>query len=122
MRLRGVRFVGRFGASKEERSRGQEILVDVDLDLPYETLPKRDRRKDVLDYDAIVRRVVEEGVGEPVRLLETFVLRLVGHLFEDTPAFRIRVAATKAKAPTTYPVDAATVEITRDREEEQRKS
>ncbi len=117
LKLRGIRFVGRFGATREERSRGQQILVDVDLDLPIEALPKHDRRKDVVDYDAIVRRVVEEGIAEPYRLLETYVVHLVARLFEDTPAMCIRAAATKARAPTTYPVDAAIVEVVRQRNE-----
>ena len=116
LRLRGIRFVAHFGVSAEERSTGQDILVDVDLELPYGALPRRDRRGDVVDYDAVVTRVVEEGLSDQFRLLETFVARVVGLLLEDTPAFRVRVAATKARAPTKYPLDSAIVEIVRTRD------
>lgn len=115
LRLRGIRFVARFGVSHEERARGQEIRVDVDLDLPVDALPKGDHLSDVVDYDLVVRRVVEEGVKEPFRLIETYVARVADLLLKDTPATRVRITATKAKAPTTYPVDAAIVEVVRIR-------
>jgi dihydroneopterin aldolase len=114
--LRGIRFVARFGTSREERSRGQEIVVDVDLELPETALPKRDRRRDVVDYDQVVRCVVEEGLAKDFHLLESYVTTILGRLFAVTPASRIRVAATKTRAPTTYPIDAATVAIVRERE------
>jgi dihydroneopterin aldolase len=113
--LRGIRFVARFGASREERARGQEIAVDVDLELPEGSLPKRDRRRDVVDYDAIVTAVVEEGLAKQFHLLESYVTTILDRLFKVTPAFRIRVAATKTRAPTTYPVDHATVAVVRER-------
>jgi dihydroneopterin aldolase len=115
LRLRGIRFVGSFGASRAERATSQEIVVDVDLDLPLDALPKQDRREDVFDYDRVVRLVVEEGVREPIRLLETYVARVVDRFLAGTPVRRVRVAARKAHAPTTYPVDEAIVEIVRVR-------
>ncbi len=115
LRFRGIKFAGCFGTSKRERSKQQEIVVDVDLELPASALPKRDRRADVVDYDGVVTIVVEEGTRDEIRLLETYVDRVLTQLFEKTPAFRIRVAARKARAPTTHPVDEAIVEIVRRR-------
>lgn len=113
--LREIRLVARFGASRDERSRGQEILVDVDLELPESSLPKRDRRRDVVDYDVVVRCVIDEGLARDFHLLETYVITIVDKLFELTPAMRIRVAATKTRVPTTYPISGATVAIDRAR-------
>lgn len=111
LRLRGVRFQGHVGASREERAVPQEIVVDVDLSLPVLSLPKRDRLKEIVSYDTIASSVVEEGQVEAYRLLETYVTRVVARLLDETGAFRIRVAATKKRVPTRYPVASASVEL-----------
>jgi dihydroneopterin aldolase len=87
------------------------VVVDVELTLPVSSLPTRDRIRDVVDYDTVARAVVEEGVERPHRLLETYVARVVKRLLADTPATRVRVAATKRHVPTKVPVDAAIVAL-----------
>jgi dihydroneopterin aldolase len=111
LRLRAIRFLGHVGASRRERAIPQRIVVDVELTLPIASLPAHDHPDDVVDYDAVVRSVVEEGVAKPRRLLETYVVGVVGRLLAETPATKVRVSATKRRAPTTYPVAAAIVEI-----------
>lgn len=112
LKLQGIRFLAHVGASREERKAPQEIIVDVDLCLPLSSLPKRDHRREVVDYDRIVTRVVETGLAEPYRLLEVVASRIVSRLFEETPALRLCVRVKKLKAPTKHPVDAAAVELT----------
>jgi dihydroneopterin aldolase len=109
--LRGVRFRARVGASRSERDLPQDVTVDVTLELPYEAMPQRDQVRDVFDYDAVVRRVVEEGTSRQHRLLETYARLLLERLLAETPATRIVVAVTKERAPTTHSVDAITVEL-----------
>lgn len=114
-RLRGIRFQGHVGASIEERAVRQEIIVDVDVELPLSTMPCNDALEEVLSYDLIACCVVEEGVAEPYRLLETYVRRVLQRLLASTTALSVRVAATKRHVPTTYPVDAAMVELSASR-------
>jgi len=110
--LRKVRFQAHIGASRKERAIRQELLVDVDLVLPVSALPRRDRRRDVVDYDAVACAVVEESAAEGgFALLETYAARVAARLLAQTPARRVRVAVTKAKVPTTHPVEAAVVEV-----------
>jgi dihydroneopterin aldolase len=118
MRLSGVRFRANIGASRSERSIPQEVVVEVELHLPLSSFPKRDDRSDVVDYGAVAQIVVEEGLAEPYRLLETYVGRLVRRLLDETPASRVRVAATKLRVPTRHSVDCASVELVGDRTEE----
>lgn len=113
--LREIRLVAKFGASKGERATGQEIVVDVDMELPESALPKRDRRRDVVDYDAIVRCVIEEGLARDFHLLESYVMLIVDKLLAITPCSRVKVMATKTRVPTTYPIGKATVAIDRTR-------
>ncbi len=111
LRLRGVRFQGHIGASLEERAVRQEILVDVDLACDAASLPAHDMLDEVLSYDTIACCVVDVGLAQPYRLLETYVQRVAQRLMQNTRALNVRVAATKKHVPTTHPVDRADVEV-----------
>jgi dihydroneopterin aldolase len=117
LRLQGIRFRTHLGASQPERAIPQEIAVDVELTLPPASLPARDRRQDIVDYDAIAGLVVQEGKAERYRLLETYARRLVARLLVETPAERVRVSAMKARVPTTHDVGCAIVELVARRSE-----
>ena len=116
LRLHGVRFRATIGASAAERSIPQDLVVDVELALPVSALPKRDAKREVVDYDRAVRLVVEVGLAEPYRLLEVYAQRLLERLLEETPALRVRVAVTKSRVPSTYSTDQAVVELIGSRE------
>jgi dihydroneopterin aldolase len=117
LRLHAIRFRANLGASHSERSIPQEIVVDVDLTLPVAALPRRDHKREVVDYNTIANLVVETGLAEPYRLLETYARVLVDRLLAETPAFRVRVAATKLRVPTSHSVDRAVVELVASRDE-----
>ena len=116
LRLHGVRFRASIGASAAERSIPQDLVVDVDLELPVSALPKRDTKREVVDYDRAVRLVVEVGLAESYRLLEVYAQRVLERLLAETPAIRVRVAVTKSRVPSTYSTDQAVVELIGTRE------
>jgi 7,8-dihydroneopterin aldolase/epimerase/oxygenase len=111
LRLEGIRFRANIGASSSERAIPQELVVDVELTLPVASLPRRDHRHEVLDYDAVATLAVDAGLHHQHRLLETYVRTLVERLLLETPATRVRVAATKLRVPTRHAVDRAVVEL-----------
>ena len=111
LRLRGIRFQGHIGASLEERAVRQEILVDVDVECDATSLPVQDVLEEVLSYETIACCVVDVGVAQPYRLLETYVQRVAQALMQSTPALKVRISATKKHVPTTHPVDRAEVEV-----------
>jgi dihydroneopterin aldolase len=116
LRLQSIRFRANLGASHSERAIPQEIVVDVDLSLPVTALPRRDHKREVVDYSTIANLVVETGLAEPYRLLETYARVLVDRLLAETPAMRVRVAATKLRVPTSHSVDRAVVELVASRD------
>jgi dihydroneopterin aldolase len=116
LRLHAVRFRANLGASHSERALPQEIVVDVELTLPVSAFPKRDVRRDAVDYGKVADMIVEEGGAESYRLLETYAQRLIERLLRETPALRARVSATKLRVPTSHSVDRAVVELVADRE------
>ena len=116
LRLHGIRFRGNVGASKSERAIPQEIVVDVELTLPVSALPKRDVKRDVVDYSKVADLVVEEGTATPHHLLETYAQGLIERLLRETPALKVKLAATKSRVPTTQAVDRAVVELEASRD------
>ncbi len=116
LRLHAIRFRANVGASHSERSIPQEIVVDVELTLPVSSMPRRDHKREVVDYNTIANLVVEAGLAEPYRLLETYAQVLVTRLLAETPALRVRVAATKLRVPTSHSVDRAVVELVASRD------
>ena len=116
LRLHAIRFRANVGASRPERSLPQELVVDVELTLPTSALPARDHKKEVVDYDAVARLVVEEGQVTPYHLLETYATRLIDRLLAATPATRVRVSATKLRVPSMHSVNRAVVEVVATRD------
>jgi dihydroneopterin aldolase len=111
IRLDGVRFRSKHGASTSERRLPQDFVANVELSLPPEELPAGDDRRDVVDYDRIASAIEDEGTARSYRLLETLARRIVDRLFADSPATSVRIVITKARPPTSTSVEAAAVEL-----------
>jgi dihydroneopterin aldolase len=112
IRLEGIRFRARHGASRAEQALPQDFVVHLEVELPVSALPQRDQRRSVFDYDRLANLVVEEGTRATVRLLETLGQRLLERVLADTEALAATVTIKKFGPPTTASVDAASVELT----------
>ena len=111
IRLDGIRFRGRHGASDAERYLLQDFVVDLEVGLPVSLLPETDDRSQVYDYDALANLVVEEGTTQSYKLLETLAARLLDRILADTPAIAATVRLRKFGPPTTASVDTVSVEL-----------
>jgi dihydroneopterin aldolase len=111
IRLDGIRFRSKHGASVSERRLPQDFVATVELSLPPSALPRADERRDVVDYDRIASVIVEEGTSRSCRLLETLAKRIVDRIFDESPAVSVRIAITKARPPTSSSVEAVSVEL-----------
>lgn len=112
IRLDGIRFRARHGASEAERYLLQDFVVDLEVGLPVSLLPESDDRSRVYDYDALASLVVEEGTRTSYKLLETLAARLLERILADTPASHATVRVRKFGPPTTASVDTVAVEVT----------
>lgn len=111
IRLDGIRFRARHGASDAERYLLQDFVVDLEVTLPLSELPDTDERRAVYDYDSLATLVVEEGTRTSYKLLETLAARLIDRLLEATPATAATVRIKKFGPPTTASVDTVSVEL-----------
>jgi dihydroneopterin aldolase len=111
IRLEGIRFRARHGASRAERGLPQDFVVNLDVELPVSLLPRSDTRARVFDYDALASLVVDEGTRVSYKLLETIGERLIARVLADTPAISVSVSVKKFGPPTSASVDAVSVEL-----------
>ncbi|XXT17622.1 dihydroneopterin aldolase [Sorangium sp. So ce429] len=111
IRLDGVRFRAKHGASRAERDLPQDFVVCLEVELPVALLPRADARARVFDYDRLASLVVEAGTSASYKLLETLAERIIGRVLEDTPALGVTVQVKKFGPPTSVSVDSASVEL-----------
>jgi 7,8-dihydroneopterin aldolase/epimerase/oxygenase len=111
IRLEGIRFRSKHGASSSERRLPQDFVANVELSFPPTALPASDDRRDVVDYDKIASVIVEEATARSCRLLETLARRIVERIFAEFVASSVRVAITKSRPPTSISVESASVEL-----------
>lgn len=111
IRLEGIRFRARHGASRAERELPQDFVVNLEVALPASLLPSTDARSRVFDYDKLATLIVDEGTVRSYRLLETIAERLIGRVLADTPALEVVVQVKKFGPPTAVSVDAVAIEL-----------
>lgn len=111
IRLDGIRFRARHGASQAERDLLQDFVVDLEATLPLDALPASDKRSCVYDYDALASLVVAEGTRASYKLLETLARRLLQRVLSDTPAVAATVRLRKFGPPTAVSVDTVAIEL-----------
>ena len=111
IKLEGIRFRARHGASRAERDLLQDFVADLEVGLPLDALPASDKRSCVYDYDALASLVVAEGTRASYKLLETLARRLLDRVLSDTPALEATVRLRKFGPPTTVSVDTVSIEL-----------
>jgi dihydroneopterin aldolase len=111
IRLEGIRFRAKHGASRAERDLPQDFVVNLEVELPVTLLPRTDTRARVYDYDELASVVVDEGTRVSYKLLETLGQRLIARILADTPATSVTVQVKKFGPPTSVSVDAVSVEL-----------
>lgn len=112
IRLEGIRFRARHGASRAERGLPQDFVVNLNVVLPSSALPRTDSRARVFDYDKLAALVVDEGTRTSYKLLETLAEKLITRVLDETPALAVTVEVKKFGPPTSASVDAVSVELT----------
>ena len=115
IRLEGIRFRARHGASAAERDLPQDFVVDLEVSLAASALPASDDRSRVYDYDVLATLVVDEGTKASYKLLETLGRRLIDRVLADTPALSATVRVRKFGPPTQASVDTVAIELSGER-------
>ena len=98
--LSGMKFYGYHGCLTEERAKGQEFYVDVNLALSLRRAGKSDELKNTVNYAAVFEIVKSIVEGQSYHLIEAVAERIADTVLERYPEVRtIEVTVHKPSAP-----------------------
>ncbi len=110
--ISGIRAFAYHGCTPEERERGQEFRIDVELEYDASAAVGGDDLEKAVDYDRVASQVHEMAREKKYRLIETLAERIGRHLAGSTAASLVRVRVHKPQAPMHCEVSDVMVEMT----------
>lgn len=115
--LTGLQFYGFHGVNPEERSLGQQFVVDLEAELDLRVPSETDRLENTVSYTHLYRAVKAVMEGEPRNLLEAAAGTIASRVLDQHPQIdAVRVRVQKPRPPIKGSViEAAAVEIYRSR-------
>lgn len=113
--IKGIRGFGHHGVLEDERIRGQEFIVDVQLGVRTKKAAKFDDLDRTVDYSAAARTVYAHIVSEPRNLIETLAEDIARDLLNDERVKWVRVTVHKPQAPIAVDFLDVSITITRSR-------
>lgn len=114
IRIEKIRVFGRHGVFPEERERGQDFFVSLELELDLRRAGETDALDETVNYAEIVAAVVAVVSADPVNLIERLAEKIAGTLLRKFPKLsRVAVEVHKPHAPLPAPVADVSVRIVR---------
>jgi 7,8-dihydroneopterin aldolase/epimerase/oxygenase len=109
--LCGLKAFGFHGCTPQEKEKGQDFLVDIELEYDAARAVQKDELAEAVDYDALASQVYELVTRERYDLIETLAARIGEKIMETTPASRLLVRVHKPQAPLHHEVGEVAVEM-----------
>jgi len=113
--LSGVSLKCRIGVPDAERSRPQEILVDLEIDVDTRPAAATDDINDTINYSKVLDRLEELANASEFRLIETLAGRIAECVLQFPLANGVRLRLRKPGALASRGVAHAAVEIFREK-------
>ena len=109
--INGLALHAFVGLYEEEKRTGNDFLVDISYDAPYEAAAGSDALADAVNYGEICN-VVEESFRTPCNLLEQVATRTVSAIKERFPQIsELSVTVTKLRPPVSQPVNGISITV-----------
>lgn len=113
--LLGIKAHGFHGVFEEEKSKGQEFIVDVRLYLSLRSASESDNVLDTVNYAEVASKIETVIQGPSLNLIETLADRIATKCLEFEIVDSVRVKVHKPFAPVVTPIQDIAVCIYRDR-------
>lgn len=114
--MENMRFYGYHGVMAEEKTLGQQFIIDATLFLPLQKAGRSDDLNDTVNYAAVYNRIRDIVTKERYDLIEALAERLCEDIFAVSPLVqKIVLKVKKPQAPLGGIFDFVGVEIERDR-------
>lgn len=97
--LRGLRVRGHHGVFEQERTDGQDFLIDITLWLDLRPAARSDDLADTVDYGGLAQRAHDVVAGTPRNLIETVGAEIADEIMTDPRVSACEVTVHKPSAP-----------------------
>jgi len=111
--LLGLRVFAYHGVLAEEKSAGQEFVIDVTLHVELAKAAFSDTLADTVDYGALAAAIHDQVASEQWNLIERVAGRVADLVMEDRRVAAVEVKVHKPAAPISVPFDDVVVEVRR---------
>jgi dihydroneopterin aldolase len=115
IRLQGIEVFAHHGVFPAERRDGQTFVIDVEVEYDMSLAAARDDVADAIDYGVLAEAISSNASQNPVDLLETLCLRLIGVALGFSAAQAATVTIHKPQAPMPVMVRDSSVTMRRER-------
>jgi dihydroneopterin aldolase len=109
--ITGLEVFAYHGCTPEEKERGQDFLIDLEVEYDLSPAIAEDDLGRAVDYDGLASAVHELASEERYDLLESLASRIGEHILDSTPAERVLVRVHKPDAPMQREVEDVAVEM-----------
>lgn len=106
------------GVLPEEREKGQDFLIDLEIELDSSAAIGADDISRTIDYAQVVESVSRMATGERYNLIETLASKIAGYLVTLPGARKATVTVKKPEAPLPVSVGWVGVSVSRERGDE----
>lgn len=113
-----IEFHGHCGVTEAERTIGQRLSVDVEMECDTAGAARSDRLEEAVDYDHLCGEIVKIGRESRLHLIETLAERVAGKILEDRRIRSVTVRVKKCLPPREEIRGGVVVEIVRSAERE----
>jgi dihydroneopterin aldolase len=97
IRIEGMRFYGKHGASEEERAKSQPIDLDVEAAIDLSAAAQSDRLSDTFDYTKLHALCERAVTQESFALLEALAEHIARQVLADDKVLGVVVRARKPR-------------------------
>jgi FolB domain-containing protein len=111
--IRGLALETRIGVTERERSRPQEVLIDIELSADLSRPGRSDDLGDTIDYDALVNEVAELVRTGERNLLEKLAEEIASVLSAKEGVSGVTVQVMKQHVPVLEEVSGISVRVER---------
>ena len=116
--LKNIEVFGYHGVYEEERLKGQNFYIDVELKLDLNKACESDELEDTVDYSEVYYIIVEINKLNKFKLLEKFADTISQKVLSQYKQVKeICVSIKKSEVPFTQKIDYVEIKVKRGRDE-----
>lgn len=113
--IKGACFLCNIGLSSKERSKKQEIFIDIELFLDIKKAAKTDNIEDTVNYSEVYELIKDLVEAHEIKLIETLVENIAKDILNKFSVEKVLVRIKKPKALANKDVKYVVVEIIREK-------